>query len=107
MLGDKVAAAADFTKAIELHPGHNVYLHKALAFSQMGEFEQALLTLNKAIEIKADYGYAYLQRGVIYQKLGKMEKARADFLHTAELDTNPRWRAQAREFLQEMINNEK
>jgi len=106
LIGDKSAVAADFTKAIELHPGHNVYLHKALAFSQMGEYDQAITDLNKAIEIKLDYAYAYLHRGMIYQKLGEKEKAKADFLHTIELDANRNWSDKARALYQEMIDKE-
>ena len=105
MVGDKIAVAADFAKAIELHPGHNVYLHKALAFSQMGEYDQAIADLSKAIELKTDYAYAYLNRGIIYQKLGEKEKAKADFQRTIDLDLNGRWSEQARERLKELISN--
>jgi tetratricopeptide (TPR) repeat protein len=104
MLGDKDAVSSDFARAIELYPAHNVYLHKALAFSQMEEYDQAISDLNKAIDIKKDYAYAYLNRGFIYQKLGDKEKALADYQHTIDLDTNRGWSEQAREQLQALIN---
>lgn len=97
MLGDKDAVAADFVKAIELHPGHNVYLHKALAFSELGEYDQAIADPSRAIELKADYAYAYLNRGVIYQRLGEKDKAKVDYQRTIDLDTNRSWSEQARE----------
>jgi tetratricopeptide (TPR) repeat protein len=106
MLGDKDAVTADFIKAIELRPGHNVYLHKALAFCELGEYAQAIADLSWAIELKADYAYAYLKRGVIYQRLGEKENAKVDYQRTIELDTNRSWSEQAREYLQALMENE-
>lgn len=104
MLGDKDAVSTDFARAIEIHPGHNVYFHKALAFSQMEEYDQAISALSKAIDIKKDYAIAYLNRGVIYQKLGEKEKATADYQRTIDLGTNRGWSEQARKQLQALMD---
>jgi len=106
MLGNKNGVTTDFARAVELHPGHNVFLHKALSFIELKDFNQALVDLNRAIELKTDYAYAYLNRGLIYQKLGKNEEARSDFQRTVDLDTNLIWSKQARELLQELEKNE-
>jgi len=100
MLGNQEAVVSDFVKATELHPGHNVYLHKALAFIELGDYSQALDALNRAIDLKVDYAIAYLTRGVIYQTLGEKEKAKADYEHTIDLATNRKWSAQAKKYLQ-------
>ena len=106
MLGDKDAVTADFVKAIELYPGHNAYLHKALAFRELGEYEQAIADLSRAIELKADYAYASLNRGIIYQVLGEKAKAEVDYQRTVDLDTSRSWSEQAREHLQALMENE-
>jgi Flp pilus assembly protein TadD len=40
-LGEDAAVAADFAKALALHPGYNVYLHKELAINQMFDAHRA------------------------------------------------------------------
>ena len=106
MLGNRDGVEADFVKAIELHAGHNVYLHKALAFSQLGDYDQAIADLGRAIELKKDYANAYLNRGIIYQKLGENEKAIIDFQRALDLDTKCRWSEEIKENLQELMANE-
>ena len=104
MLGNKDGVEADFIKAIELYSGHNVYLHKALAFSQMEDYAQALADLSRAIELKKDYAQAYLNRGNIYQKLGENEKTIIDFQQALDLDTKCRWSEEIREHLRELMD---
>ena len=50
-----------------------------------GEYENAILSYEKAIKQKPDYAEAYNNRGVTYGKLGESEKAIVDFSKAMEL----------------------
>ena len=50
-----------------------------------GEYENAILSYEKAIKQKPDYAEAYNNRGVAYDDLGESEKAIADYSKAIEL----------------------
>jgi len=52
-----------------------VKLKNAVAYETAGKYESALMSLDEAISIKADYEDAWLIKGVIYSKLGKCSEA--------------------------------
>jgi len=57
-----------------------VYAYKADAVIDMDEYEWALNLSNKAIEIDAEYGYAYWQRSCANAALGNTKEAVADLI---------------------------
>lgn len=89
--GKYAAAVKDFTKALELDPKNlgkqpPVYYNLGTALYKLGYPAEALLSLNKAIQLYPQYGLAYNQRGSIYGGLGKYEIALADFNKAIDLE---------------------
>ena len=60
-------------------------LTRAKELRQEGKFEQAIENYSKAIELKPDYAYAYINRGNLYLKTGKTEAALKDYNKAIEL----------------------
>jgi Flp pilus assembly protein TadD len=58
---------------------------KAMAEMNLQKDAVALVDLNKAIELKKDFGEAYCDRGVIYWSLGKLNLACKDWKKSKEL----------------------
>ncbi len=52
----------------------------------MGDNEAALKDLNRAIELDADYVWAYRVRGEIFQELDRHEEAVSDFSRALNLE---------------------
>ena len=95
-----------YSKAIELNPNNafaysqrgNIYtltlLHRSVSFFVAGinlsnaELQRAAINdLNKAIELKPDYGEAYNNRGLAYYMIKDYDKALADFEHALKLNS--------------------
>jgi tetratricopeptide (TPR) repeat protein len=55
------------------------YLHRAVAFDQLGQFENAIKDYNMAIALNSEYYQAYNNRGVVLEKLGQFENALKDY----------------------------
>jgi len=79
-LGKTEAAFADMEKAVSLNP------RSALANSELGNLsalagrtDEALGLYNKALALDSGFASGYLNRGILYLRLGKKEKAREDF----------------------------
>jgi tetratricopeptide (TPR) repeat protein len=56
-----------------------IYYCRGNAYSELGNYRQAIEDLNRAIEIKPDYVMAYTSRGVAYIYLGNYRQAIEDF----------------------------
>ena len=56
------------------------------AFLQKREFDQAILLLDKSLEINPTFAAAYETRGMIYSRIEKYDQAIADFNKTLERD---------------------
>jgi len=56
----------------------SAYLHR-------GEFEQAILSLNKSLEINPKYAEAYIRRGRGYYFRGEYDKSREDIRRAQDL----------------------
>lgn len=74
-------AIADFNRAIPLKPKwvQMAYGNRGNAYFSKEENEKALESYDKAISIDPKYASAYTARGLIYEKLGAVERARADY----------------------------
>ena len=57
--------------------------------AELGDFTSALMAYNKAIEIKADFGEAYYNRGYVYLQLGDHEKGVSNLSKAGELGVVP------------------
>ena len=62
-----------------------VFLSRAMCFFELEEFDKALTDLNKCLEIDPDEVEAYSYRSHVYEKLGEIEKSKADLKKFEEL----------------------
>lgn len=71
-------------------------LEKKLALShgedsyKKGNYDKALVDLDKAIALDSKSGEAYYLRGKVYEKLGQTSEAQSDFARSKELDYKPK-----------------
>jgi tetratricopeptide (TPR) repeat protein len=64
--------------------------HKnGLALAIDGKYEEAIIELNKAIELDPEYAAAYYDRGIAYDKGGEVAKARVDYEKCIDLSKDP------------------
>ena len=61
------------------------YYRQGNRYCDSEEYENAIVSYDKAIKQKTDYAEAYYNRGVTYGKLGESEKAIADYSKAIEL----------------------
>nr|BAL53679.1 hypothetical protein HGMM_F07G10C07 [uncultured Planctomycetota bacterium] len=95
MYRDKEALAAldEYEKLIRKNAPRllpSYYARRANAYRKLGRLEEALQSLNTALDMSPSYGYAYYLRADVYWRLGKVEAALAD-LDTAEKTNNERY----------------
>lgn len=86
-LGRNEEAAADLGKVIELEkpPRPERYFDRALAWGRTGKFKQAIEDLDRYIAQVPDNPTAYEARGYSHERLGQIDKARADMAKITEL----------------------
>ena len=94
--GDYERAKAAYTKALTDDVRH-IHALRGLARSQMqlGQFEQALITFNDAIQLEPEFGGTYANRGILFDRMGEHEKALKDYQTALRLDPEiadgPHW----------------
>ena len=54
------------------------YVNRGNAWSDLKDYDKALADYEVALKAKPDLGSAYYNRGIVYEKLGKVEQAKAD-----------------------------
>lgn len=75
-VGDHATAAQLFASCISIDYTNTLaYREKAIAEYEMGNFAEALKTLELALSAKPTYDEAYYWRGRCFEKLGKKEEA--------------------------------
>lgn len=87
VLGDYAAAAADYTKAIELKsddPG--LFLSRGIAYLNEQKLVPAIRDFDRVIELDPEESMAFYNRGTAYEKAGDLEKALADYRKAFEID---------------------
>ena len=79
-------AIADYTVAIQLNE-HNTYYHLGLGSALFGvnDYASAIVEFSKSIELDSNNGRAYYSRGLGYEKLGLLQKARGDFMVSCQI----------------------
>jgi tetratricopeptide (TPR) repeat protein len=86
---DYAGAARVFTGCILKRPEHfHAYYNRALAYSKLGRYEDAVADWTRAIELDPKVAQALINRGVTYINLGQWDKAIADCSSAIELDPN-------------------
>jgi len=85
-LGNYSAAINEYDKIIKLSPNNADILYKrAIAKERMGLLNESVVDYTKSIEIKATVN-SYLQRGKVYEQLGKDTQAIDDFTNGIQLN---------------------
>ncbi len=85
--GDVDAAISEYQKIIELHPElADAYVNLAVAQKRQGKLDEALASLNTALEKKPAYAAALTTRGGILAEQDKWADARRDFEAALKLD---------------------
>ncbi len=90
--GDKEAAYAVVSKALELDPECSLaWYNQAQLQNNQGNFQSAKASLDKAISLQKDMVKAYFYRALLLKKIGKTEEALADYEKLADLqaETQP------------------
>lgn len=85
---DTKGAISDFSKAIKINPDYSdAYYNKAKVYEDLGLEEEALVDINKAIQLdeKSDY---YMTRALFYKTLKESEKSLNDFNKAIEINPN-------------------
>jgi tetratricopeptide (TPR) repeat protein len=85
---DYAAAAADFSRSIELAPSDAAYNNRGSIYFSQDKIEEAMADFTAAIKIKAA-AESYVNRGVGYQRTSRDELALADY--EAAIKLNPRF----------------
>ncbi len=97
--GDMPGAAADYTRAIELDPGHaEAHCNRGNARSRLGDPDAAIADSSRAIELDGKYVDAYYNRGSLRLSRGQAALAVPDLeaaLRLAAPDWSLRERAEA------------
>lgn len=85
--GNDRAAITYFSKALALDPRRSgAYFEQGISLGQLGEFDQAIALIDKAIEMEPDNGLYHYGRGRVHLLAGKDDLALEDFQKAANLD---------------------
>lgn len=68
------------------HYNSPIYLNRAMTFSKMKKFEDALTDLNKAIELNDQYNKAFVKRAEIHKELEQFQEAVYDLDAAAKIN---------------------
>ena len=77
---DYVRAIGMYNQALALNPNDpwNDYVNRGNALSGSGDFQKAIADYDEALKLSPNLGAAYFNRGIVYEKLGQIDKAKAD-----------------------------
>jgi import receptor subunit TOM70 len=79
-LADKMAAMADFAKALEVDPvDPDVYYHRGQVRFLMGDFSDAAADYAKSADLDKKFVYSQVQLGVAQYKLGQIKDSLVTF----------------------------
>lgn len=63
----------------EVFGGYRIYYNLGTELSELGFLESSISALNRAIELKPSYGWAWNNRGAVYLNMGMYSAAQTDF----------------------------
>ena len=64
------------------------YYLRAIAHSGLAHYDEALADLNQMIELQPDFTQSYLWRGRVYEEIGEIGLAIADYLYFLEIEVD-------------------
>jgi tetratricopeptide (TPR) repeat protein len=69
-----------YNQALALNPNDpwNDYVNRGNAWSASGDFQKAMADYDEALKLSPNLGAANFNRGIVYEKLGQIDKAKAD-----------------------------
>ena len=86
IIGQIDLAIKAHSQAIELNPRHaEAYRNRGTAYSNKGDFANAINDFNTAIQLKPDDPATYYSRGIVYVNKGDFDNAINDFSKAIEL----------------------
>ena len=91
-----------------LHNSAEIYLNRANAKGNSGQYEEALVDYTEAIGINSNLAEAYANRGKTKSDLDRIGEARSDFqkaLELAEQQGNAEFKTAMQKRLQELNNS--
>ena len=94
--GEYERALAKYDEALEIDRNHIHALRgRARTLMQLGRAPQALNAFNTVISLEPDFGASYANRGILHDRMGRYEKAIADYERALTLDPEladgPHW----------------
>ena len=84
--GEYQRALDKYDEALDQTPNHiHAMRGRARSLMQLGQSPQALTAFNTAIALEPEFGGTYANRGMLHDRMGRYEKAVADYEHALEL----------------------
>ena len=76
---ERETAMESFQRAVELEPDNVVFLyHHGSVLSGLGQYNEALIPLSRAIDIDPSFWRAYHERSICYESLGRFASAQQE-----------------------------
>lgn len=72
-------AIDDYTKALQIRDDAQAFWRRAEAYQALGQFDQAIRDLDRAVALAGENGNYIAERGLAYNKKGDFDRAIADF----------------------------
>lgn len=89
-MGNTKEAIAEWDKHQALYPEYGFGYYRRGWFKEMnGDYDGAIEDLTLSVTLDPDAAYSYVTRGDIYQKIGKEELAKEDFMKAIEIEDTP------------------
>lgn len=84
---EPMKAIESFNKAIALRPSDvwDDYVNRGNAYDDANDLNHALADYDQALKLKPDYGEAFYNRGIAFERHKMFEKAKADFMRAYEV----------------------
>jgi tetratricopeptide (TPR) repeat protein len=88
VLGKGEFKAKALVSALYREESADAHYKRGDAYDETGEYDKAITSYSKAIELDPNHALSYYNRGCAYGETGEYEKAIADFSKAVELDPN-------------------
>lgn len=99
-LGRYTEATADYTTAMQLNPDSvRAIAQLGRVLHYQGQFAKAIVLYTSALARDSTYAFAYCGRGESYQRLGRRDAARADYISCRDTAADTGRRAEAERLL--------
>lgn len=97
--GNYSGAIESYDHAMQKQQDYRIYYQKAIAQKKLNKDQDAISTLQKAIELNPKFDIAFNAIGGSYFKLNNMEEAIKSFEKVIEISTNKKLKDQVKEYI--------